>query len=318
MESRNLSLLRSARATRLNRFEHSALTMLLLVAPYAMGVCLVAISEHVSNWGMRLVALPFIAALQNHLQILQHEAAHYNLFPNRRWNDLLSDLFCSIPFLGLTRHYREFHMEHHRHLLDPERDPEVEFYREQNYHFEQKRPAAFLKTLCLDLCGFHYFQFFFSYYSYLLSRDRKDRFIRSDEIPRVAAVGLAALLVIWLIPGGWFYLFFYWCVPQMTWMFLFLKLQGYGEHTKRTAQTETCTSTQELALLTRFFIYPLNSELHLEHHLLPSLKWYELRVIHDRLIRGGISEIRPLRGYFWGPDAVVRRLVGFGPDLKSS
>jgi fatty acid desaturase len=45
-----------------------------------------------------------------------HEAAHFNIHPNRRVNDLLADLFLT-PFVGLrVKDYRTSHWKHHRFL----------------------------------------------------------------------------------------------------------------------------------------------------------------------------------------------------------
>lgn len=223
-----------------------------------------------------LVALPLIAGLQNHLQILQHEGAHFNLFHWRALNDLVTDVFCSVPFFGLVSHYRLFHFQHHRHLLDPKRDPEIEFYAEQGYRFDPLTPWEAAQMLAKDLCGYHYFQFFISYHRYLWSETIAGRLPRPKgrEGWALALVGL--LLLAAGTEFGWGRTLFYWFVPQPTWLFFFLKLQGYGEHRARGETVESCTNDQQLGWFARFFIYPLNSNLHRQHHLRPRARWYEL------------------------------------------
>ncbi len=253
-----------------------------LVLPYVGITLIIAVTEWTNQWAVRLAVLPIIAAFQNHLQILQHEGAHFQIHPKRKWNDLLTDVFCSVPFLGLVRHYRHFHFLHHRHLLDPHRDPEVEFYSEQNYYFEKMKPFERLKILFRDVSGFHYFQFFISYNRYLY------REIRAGSMAGISQTEWTAIaLVMGIILSGLIYVphpilpLFYWFAPQPTFLFFFLKLQGYGEHSKRGSTIEDCTHTYDLGWFTRFFIYPLNSDLHLEHHLYPSVPWYRLRAIHE-------------------------------------
>jgi fatty acid desaturase len=255
-----------------------------LIGPYIGVVLIVMGAEKSGLWVIRLAALPIIAALQNHLQILLHEGAHFQIHPQRKWNDLWTDLFCAVPFFGLVRHYRHFHFAHHRHLLDPKRDPEIEFYAEQGYFFEKKSRGALLKMLFLDACGYHYFQFFFSYHFYLVQEVRAKRMpglALRDWLLLIGSLSVSLGGIAWA--HGLLKLVFYWLLPQPTFLFLFLKLQGYGEHTQRATRIEDCTLSHELGLLTRFFIYPLNSELHLEHHLYPSVPWYRLRGIRREL-----------------------------------
>ena len=44
-----------------------------------------------------------IAALQNRLSGLGHEACHYALFKNRLANELVSDLLCMFPLMAMTQ-----------------------------------------------------------------------------------------------------------------------------------------------------------------------------------------------------------------------
>jgi fatty acid desaturase len=279
-----------------------------LLIPYIGIAVIVILAEKIDRWAFRLAALPIIAAFQNHLQILLHEGAHFQLHPKRRWNDLLTDIFCSIPFFGWVRHYRHFHFIHHRHLLNADHDPEVEFYAGQNYFFERKRWFELLRMLLIDFSGYHYFQFLFSYNRYLIDETRRGRLagLSTQEWFALGIVGCVGLIAVFYF-HALFILFFYWILPQPTFLFLFLKLQGYGEHSKRQTTIEDCTYTHELGWLARFFIYPLNSDLHLEHHLYPSVPWYRLRFIHktrSEPISGKLS-----RSYFFGSNSILRTIL---------
>jgi fatty acid desaturase len=51
-----------------------------------------------------------------YLQLFMHEAAHFNLTRNRKWNDLIANIFvCAIGGQEITR-YRRIHFQHHRAL----------------------------------------------------------------------------------------------------------------------------------------------------------------------------------------------------------
>ncbi|MFL5814789.1 MAG: fatty acid desaturase family protein [Bdellovibrionia bacterium] len=296
----------------LKRNESFWISIAALVSPYVGTVLIVMGAEKSGLWICRIGALPVIAAFQNHLQILLHEGAHFQIHPERKWNDLWTDLFCAIPFFGFVRHYRHFHLAHHRHLLDPERDPEIEFYADQGHFFERKRPAALLKMLILDLCGYHYFQFFFAYNSYLVQEVRAKRMRGLASRDWLLLSGALAMGIGFILStNGFFLLAFYWFLPQPTFLFLFLKLQGYGEHTQRSTRVEDCTLTHELGLPARFFIYPLNSDLHLEHHLYPSVPWYRLRELRSALRHEATraDSAGSTDGYFFGRKSILKSLL---------
>jgi fatty acid desaturase len=224
-----------------------------------------ALAEGSKSWAFRILALPIIAAFQNHLQILLHEGAHFKLFRRRRLNDFVTNVFCAAPFFGWVGHYRHFHLDHHKYLLNPEKDPEIEFYAEQGYFFKPLSWKQKARMLFYDFCGYHALQFFFSYNQYLYVETRNGRLPRiskNDWTALAVFIGVAATVSFY--SSSLFPVLFYWILPQWPFLFLFLKLQGYGEHSERTDQIETCTNSYRLGFFARFFIYPYHSEYHRE------------------------------------------------------
>lgn len=72
-----------------------------------------------------LMAIMLVGVVQHRLAGLTHEASHYILFKNRRWNELASDLFCIFPLFATTEQYRLIHLGHHQYVNDWEKDPEL-------------------------------------------------------------------------------------------------------------------------------------------------------------------------------------------------
>jgi len=59
-----------------------------------------------------------------YIQLFLHEAAHFNLWPDRRVNDLLANLLIGVWVAADIREYRQIHWDHHRFLglpMDTER-----------------------------------------------------------------------------------------------------------------------------------------------------------------------------------------------------
>lgn len=71
------------------------------------------------------IAVVLVGALQHRLAGLGHESSHYSFVKNRFLNDLIPDLFCMFPILTSVHFYRVFHMAHHQHTNDPEKDPDL-------------------------------------------------------------------------------------------------------------------------------------------------------------------------------------------------
>jgi fatty acid desaturase len=295
----------SPRSLNLQRNKNLWISGMTLLFPYIGILAVIWLAESLDRWSVRLAALPVIALLQNHLQSLVHEGAHFQLHPKTRTNDLLTDLFCAIPFFSLIRHYRYFHFQHHRYLTDAEKDPEVEFYAQQGHVFAAKTRSQLAKMLIYDFSGYHYFQFFFSYNRYLFQETRAGRMAKFSFREWSLIIFVLSLALALIVFHATFLLAFYWLFPQVTVLFFFLKLQGYGEHALRTSTSEGCTFSHELGWFTRLFMYPLNSELHLEHHLYPTVPWYRLRSLR---VRQGLG----CRSYFFGRESVIKTVFGDG------
>lgn len=78
------------------------------------------------------VVLPFgiftfiiTGCLMHRIGLLGHEASHKLLHPNKKVNDLLSDLLCFFPMWSSTDSYRVKHLGHHLYPNDPDRDPNM-------------------------------------------------------------------------------------------------------------------------------------------------------------------------------------------------
>ena len=89
-----------------HRWSSGELATSLFVPLAALGVFLVAISQH-------------------RLSGLAHDASHFTLFKNKLANELVSDLLLMFPLVAMTQRYRAAHLGHHQFVNDPERDPDL-------------------------------------------------------------------------------------------------------------------------------------------------------------------------------------------------
>jgi fatty acid desaturase len=99
-------------------------------------------------WAMVLLCAFFVGFWIAYLHLFMHEAAHYNLAPSRKWNDLLSDLLICIWSGQNTSAYRVIHWDHHR-FLGTTKDTEHSYFNALTPRFllESLTGIAALKVL---------------------------------------------------------------------------------------------------------------------------------------------------------------------------
>lgn len=253
----------------------------MILTIHAAILALAWVGGRFSGWWLAPLAVLLIAGLQHHLLIFLHESAHGLLHPDRRTNDLLADLLCAVPFFTLARVYRRLHLLHHKHV-GSERDPEREMYAAMGWQHERRTRAGLAGMLLADLCGLNL----------LRMSAWSARFVKAQVAEGLTPFGprdALLYLLVWgpvagaaLGLGLWPELLVFWFLPLPTITTLIAKLHGYLEHTDpaRPASSEyERTLVHELHPLLDFFLYPLRSGYHLEHHLFPRVPWYHM----DRL-----------------------------------
>ena len=80
------------------------------------GIALAIGAAHLIGWAALLPAVLFIGARQHALMVIAHDASHYRLLPDRRWNDWVGNLFLAWPMFVSVEGFRHFHGPHHRFL----------------------------------------------------------------------------------------------------------------------------------------------------------------------------------------------------------
>lgn len=93
-------------------------------------VAATAAAQNLLGGWWALVVVPIasvvIGLLVHRIGMFSHEAAHFNVAPGRRANDLVTNLFSSALILTDIRTYRPTHLAHHRHL-GTTRDTEITY-----------------------------------------------------------------------------------------------------------------------------------------------------------------------------------------------
>jgi fatty acid desaturase len=210
-----------------------------------------------------------------------HETMHNTAFASRRANAVVGWLV-SCPSL-LNRHfYTAFHLAHHRHTQDPDRDPEL-----------LMPPPTTMAGYWLRISGLTYWQARLavardcwrgdlSAYPYIAPRAAPlvIRSVRLMTLFVLACAGLSIVLV------GWWAPLIFWILPLVLGQPL-LRCYLLAEHTLCTLDANGLTNTRTTLTNGLMRLLMWNMPYHAEHHLYPSIPFHRLpdahRAIRDRL-----------------------------------
>lgn len=267
------------------------------------------------SWG--LIALCFLAAArfphpatyvavvlvlggrQLALAILMHECAHRSLFRSKGLNDFVGNWLCGAPTWNRFLGYREHHRRHH-HYTNTEKDVDLGLVTP----FPTSR-ASMMRKFARDLTGiagvrriFGLLAMDLGFITYTASYgaekiDQKTmtlsrRFgIISKFLGPVILTNLALFGI--LAAAGHPMLYLLWVVSWLTTYGFFLRIRAIAEHACTDISPDPLrnTRTTKAGPIARLFFAPHDVNYHLEHHLLPTVPHYRLKLMHQMLTESG-------------------------------
>lgn len=149
--------------------------------------------------------------------LFMHEAAHFNLHPDKKANDRIAQWAVCILIGDEIRRYRAVHWEHHLHLGQPE-DTEV------SYHF-----APTLRTALENLVGIHLWRVFKEHHS---GRDaRTDAAAAARQrLALLSGFALHGAILFAAVTAGWYGAAAAWGIGVVVCFPFFSALRNQLEH----------------------------------------------------------------------------------------
>jgi len=256
------------------------------IASEWIAICVtIALCHHFWHPIFYLFTLVFIGARQHALAVLQHDAAHYRLFPHKSWNDTVAETLLAWPILLSNQWFRHYHFLHHRYL-GTEKDGNRAQYGTHTPAGELASSWSFPKNkiqlatwLLLRLCGIAGIFYLVRSCQRILTKGS----LRYRWLTFAYYSGIVSL-VLWLQAGQ--FLLLYWFVPLCTWFVFTNLLRIAGEHSAIESPSEfyRLTRTTLPSWFDQMFIVPRNISYHLEHHLFPHIPFYRLPDLHAQLM----------------------------------
>ncbi len=202
-----------------------------------------------------------------------HECIHATAFKRRRWNDVLA-FVCGFVLLLPREYFRAFHLAHHRHTQDPERDPELAL----------RKPQTTGQYL-LHLSGLPYWRERLTTLVRHARGNVTEPFIAESKRALIAQearrhLALYAGLVLISLVAQSEVLLVYWVVPALLGQpflrgFLLAEHAGCPYVSDMFLNTRTTVRNRAARLLT------WNMPYHAEHHAWAAVPFHALPQVHD-------------------------------------
>lgn len=254
------------------------LILLLTAAPYAV--------ESISPYVV-LVFAPLIGAFAHKLTIIMHDCSHLVLFRSRRLNVFVGRLAGAILGSDLDT-FTRIHWHHHRVQGQPD-DPQGKDYLLARNISKKK---LWLRLLS-PLWGGDLFKLaLFNVYTAKATRnsekvgsaeDQCDKVWQKLKYPSIiTSQGVIALLATGLGTNQWLVLLY--PLSAATFGLFFSKIRSIAEHIPAgDAKLESHVRTHLPNIVDSMFIFDLNFNFHVEHHLYPGVASKFLPLLHRQL-----------------------------------
>lgn len=228
----------------------------ILVFDWAMIFVIIAASHAINNFFVYIISVWMIGFFQFAIgEVLLHEAAHNNLFANKKLNSLLG-VFYTLPFFQVFSSYKDEHMQHHHYFGDPERDHILADYKSHGF-FKEKRSIFWLWFIkpVIGYAGYFYF--------------KNTICVLFKKHPIILSTFWGAVFALCYFFDGIGMLLFYWFVPLL-WSFAsILYWSDVSDHYNTVSGTRS-----GLGRLKNFLHH--NNGYHALHHKFPAIPWLEL------------------------------------------
>ena len=259
---------------------------------------------------------PFLAFIvctrQQALGLLVHDVAHFRFTKNVALGDLITNLTMAFPLLYNVQEYRKHHLNHHKYLnteLDSDWMQKVD-------RIEYATPLNHRKVITRMLYGM-FGGGVYEMVRYTLFFYKKDLKKKSADTTTPVKTGLTpgrqmALFYLLLAPililtGAWKIYLTMWLLPALTILMGLLELRSLTEHVGFIDDGTHYTKTRSVrtSWIEGFILNPHNAHFHLEHHMFPSVPFYNLPQLHQALCENGD---------FGQKAQIAETYFGFGPQ----
>ena len=206
--------------------------------------------------------------------LFTHEGVHGTLYKNTWINNLIGSL-CGYVVLQTMAGYRVLHLKHHKYL-NIEGDPGLlKTYVSNKYIITAMEWGYFL-------FGYVAFLSVIPYQGFKQGTKEDRLLITRDIIFMILFIWLSLSLVPfeWLIHG--------WLIP-MVFVHFMMNIRGMSQHLMLEEHHDPYKGARTIVAHPIVDFFLCNENYHIEHHLYPTVPWYNLKKVHG-LIKNNLNE----------------------------
>ena len=242
----------------------------------------ITLTHHFWHPALYILSVMWIGARQHALAILLHEGSHYRLLRNKSANDFIGEAFLAFPLFVTMRGYRLSHLAHHRHM-NTEYDPDWVSKETPEWEFPKSRTQLFFMLFKIAMGKNAIWMV-----KTILTGGRPAPASGTKISTRSFLIGRTTyyllLMSILTYAGWWPEFLLYWIVPLFTWLQVILRVRSIAEHFGlEYDHTFTQARTTYPSWFDRLFVASKNVWYHLDHHLYPSVPFFNLPGLHREL-----------------------------------
>lgn len=230
-----------------------------------------------TSYTLYLLSILIIATRMRAMENLVHEASHNNLFSSAPLHQRFQFLY-AFPVFRVLEDYRRSHMAHHKHLGDPQKDPDVVRLQDLGLDRLPERPVWYL--LGLPMTGY-------LTYEYLTTTFREFWGSPSSRVSKLV-FWFAALLAVW-----WTATFrefaYYYLIPFLAVLPVTRYWAEIAEHLGLDLREGFGSSRTNIGFLHMWLLNPLNDGYHAAHHLCGQIPFHLLPEAHDHLMKASTA-----------------------------
>jgi len=231
----------------------------------------------------------YIAGRMQALAIFVHEGVHYRIAPWPQLNDYISNVFCAFPAFLSVESFRYCHGRHHRYLNESQ-DGNREVWFTHNAEGELEKEWQFPKN------GFGFFLMLLNRTYGLTGVCWLVRTFIAEwlQVLSLSSYRRAFRITYTLCVAGaltyfqcWDKFFWLWIFPYCTSHIGVQYMRLVCEHSRVVSEHSEFSLTRStlLGFWGKEFILPVNVGYHIEHHIHPSVPFYNLPALHKALMK---------------------------------
>ena len=264
-----------------------------LLSLYFVTAMLIFISIKLTNFNY-LFYIPcvfLIAGRQGAFVQLIHEASHFLVSKNEKFNDFFGNYLCAYPIGVNLKGFRSGHNNHHVNTATPKDSPtDLDKYR-----IVDPKKFNLYKLFFKDLVGISALEVFFSYGKNKTDTTNVEKKSKIEFLLTLIKLSLIQLFILSLFGFNILNYFLFWLFPLISPHMFLMRIRGLAEHgqsnqlgckaetnsagtfyTRSFLTKESSYKSNLLVFLEKILIGSFNVHYHHEHHIFPKVPWYNL------------------------------------------